>query len=174
MTVAGAAAQFQPQAFQQATSLYQMPLTMGQQLAQWGTPQDPTQSLVQAPGMQPADYTSAAAVGSQAANNQYKAEMDQYSGLLKGAGNLAGAGVDAAFTFSDERVKEGVDEVGSLHDGTPVYSYNYIGDSTPRIGLMAQDVEKTTPEAVKEFGGVKAVNYDKATARSRAMKALLG
>lgn len=174
LTVAGAAAGFQPQAFNQATSLYQMPLTMGQQLAQWGAPQDPTKSLVQGPQMQPADFISGSAVGAKLGTDQYKAQMDQYSGLLKGIGNVAGAGVDAAMMFSDERIKENKDEVGSLHDGTPVYSYNYIGDETPRIGLMAQDVEKTRPDAVKEFGGIKAVDYDKATARSRAMKALLG
>ncbi len=77
-------------------------------------------------------------------------------------------------TYSDERLKENKDEVGSLHDGTPIYKYNYLGDPVPRIGLMAQDVEKTTPDAVHEIGGFKAVNYDRATARSRAMKALLG
>ncbi len=173
MTVSGAAANFQPQAFNQATSLYQMPLTMGQQLAGWGAPQDPTKSIVQGPQMQPADYISGSAVGMKGATDQYNAQMAQYSGLLKGVSDLGGAAA-GAFMFSDERIKENKDEVGSLHDGTPVYSYNYIGDETPRIGLMAQDVEKTRPDAVREFGGIKAVDYDKATARSRAMKALLG
>jgi hypothetical protein len=27
------------------------------------------------------------------------------------------------------------------------------------MGVMAQDVEKVTPEAVEEIGGFKAVNY---------------
>lgn len=172
MTVSGAAANFQPQAFNQATSLYQMPLTMGQQLAAWGVPQDPTKFQVQGPQMQPADYTSASAVGMKGATDQYAAQMGLYSGALKGASDIASAGLKAV--VSDERVKENKDEVGSLHDGTPVYSYNYIGDETPRIGLMAQDVEKSRPDAVREFGGIKAVDYEKATARSRAMKALLG
>src|SRR5882757_8984018 len=103
-----------------------MPLTMGQQLAQWGAPQDPTKSLVQGPQMQPADYISGSAVGAKLGTDQYKAQMDQYSGLLKGLGNVAGGAADAAFMFSDENVKENKDEVGSLYDGTPVYSYNYI------------------------------------------------
>jgi hypothetical protein len=34
---------------------------------------------------------------------------------------------------------------------------------------MAQDVEKVRPEAVAEFNGIKMVDYDKATERSRAM-----
>lgn len=170
--VAQASAQFQPEAFKQATSLYQMPLTMGQQLAGWGAPQDPTKSNVQGPQINPTDYTSAAAIGMKGATDQYAAQAGQYGAMLKGVGDVAGAGLKA-YMMSDERVKENKDEVGSLHDGTPVYSYNYIGDETPRIGLMAQDVEKTRPDAVREFGGIKAVDYDKATARSRAMKALL-
>jgi hypothetical protein len=173
LAVGNSASQFADQAWNQGAQAYQMPLTMADKLQQWGTPVDPNTGTFQGPAMQPADYTSATAVGMKGATDTYNAQMGQYSGLLKGVGNIAGAGVDAAFMFSDERVKENVDEVGSLHDGTPVYKYNYIGDNMPRIGLMAQDVEKVRPDAVKEFGGIKAVNYDKATARSRAMKALL-
>lgn len=172
LAVGNSASQFAKDAWSQGAQAYQMPLTMGEQLAQWGTPVDPNTGAQQAPGMQPADYTGATAVGLKGASDMYKAQMDQYSGLLKGVGNVAGAGIDA-FMMSDERVKENIDEVGSLHDGTPVYNYNYIGNKTPQIGLMAQDVEKIRPDAVKEFGGIKHVNYEKATARSRAMKALL-
>lgn len=182
LAVAQAASQFQPQAFGEAAGLYQMPLTMGSQLSQWGLPQDPTKSFVQAPGLQPADYTSASAIGEKASADAFNAQTAQYGGLLSGLSNIGGAGIGAygmmnaapLVMTSDERVKENKDEVGSLHDGTPVYSYNYIGDKTPRIGLMAQDVEKTRPDAVHNIGGIKAVDYDKATARSRAMKALLG
>ena len=35
------------------------------------------------------------------------------------------------------------------------------------IGLLAQDVEKTTPHAVIEIGGFKAVDYRAATEASR-------
>ena len=65
--------------------------------------------------------------------------------------------------FSDERLKEAIEPVGSLYDGTNVYRYNYKGDPTPRIGLIAQEVEKTRPDAVIEIGGYKAVDYSKAT-----------
>lgn len=65
--------------------------------------------------------------------------------------------------FSDERLKEFIEPVGELYDGTNVYRYNYIGDPTPRIGLMAQEVEKVRPDAVVEIGGFKAVDYGKAT-----------
>lgn len=73
------------------------------------------------------------------------------------------SGLGSLFTSSDERLKEDIAPVGSLYDGQKVYSYRYKGDSTPRVGLLAQEVEKVHPEAVKEFGGFKAVNYGKAT-----------
>ena len=77
-------------------------------------------------------------------------------------GALAAAGTAAKFTTSDARVKEHKVQVGALHDGTPVYAFNYIGDPATRIGLIAQDVEKRRPDAVTEVNGVKAVDYRKA------------
>ena len=59
------------------------------------------------------------------------------------------------------------------YDSTPVYSYNYVGDRTPRMGLIAQDVERRTPNAVASLGGVKTVNYGKATQRARRIGGLL-
>jgi hypothetical protein len=79
-----------------------------------------------------------------------------------GAGSLAGM---AAF-FSDRRLKEDIAQVGTLFDGTPVYRYRYIGHNAFQIGLMAQDVEKTTPEAVVEINGFKAVEYKAATEKA--------
>lgn len=70
---------------------------------------------------------------------------------------------------SDERVKENIEPVGELNDGQTVYSYNYIGDVQPTIGLLAQEVEKVRPDAVVEFGGVKHVHYGKATERARGV-----
>ncbi len=84
----------------------------------------------------------------------------------KGASGLSSF---LALMPSDERIKENKAKVGALHDGTPVYSFNYIGNKKPQIGLMAQDLEKTMPEAVTEIGGLKHVNYDLATRKSRSM-----
>jgi hypothetical protein len=83
-------------------------------------------------------------------------------------GNLL-SGILGKFLPSDERLKENVAEVGSLNDGLPVYLYNYNGDQTPRIGLMAQDVEKVRPDAVAEIGGFKAVHYGRATELAAAL-----
>jgi Chaperone of endosialidase len=79
--------------------------------------------------------------------------------LLGGGLNLA----SSALLFSDERLKEDIEPVGELFDGTNVYRYRYIGDDTPRIGLMAQEVARTNPDAVHDIGGFLAVDYQKAT-----------
>src|SRR5882672_9497014 len=47
MGVAGAASQFQPQAFQEASTLYGLPASLAMQLSQFGSPQSPGGSLVQ-------------------------------------------------------------------------------------------------------------------------------
>ena len=65
--------------------------------------------------------------------------------------------------LSDRRLKTDIVKVGALFDGTPVYRYRYIGGDTAQIGLMAQDVELETPDAVFEFNGIKFVDYVAAT-----------
>ena len=75
--------------------------------------------------------------------------------------------------FSDERLKEDISKVGELFDGTNVYSYRYKGSHVPQIGLMAQEVEKTNPDAVTEIGGYKAVDYGKATSHAAKLAVFL-
>jgi hypothetical protein len=90
-----------------------------------------------------------------------------------GGGLLNGAISGIGSLFSDERLKEDIAPVGELYDGQKVYSYNYIGDPTPRIGLMAQEVQERYPDAVSEIGGFKAVNYGKATQYASDLAAFL-
>jgi hypothetical protein len=81
-------------------------------------------------------------------------------------GAIAGLlGATGSLIKSDMRSKEHIEQVGELFDGMPVYRFRYKGDPqhTMHIGLMAQDVEEVTPEAVIEIGGVKHVNYEIAT-----------
>jgi Chaperone of endosialidase len=83
-------------------------------------------------------------------------------------GELAG-GVGGLLKYlpSDRRLKQDISRVGALCDGTPVYRFRYIGSPVTHTGLMADDVEKTTPEAVVTVGGFKMVDYDAATHRAR-------
>jgi hypothetical protein len=89
-------------------------------------------------------------------------------------GLLGGAAMAAKFMPSDARVKENRIKVGALHDGTPVYAFNYVGDAKPRIGLLAQDVEQRRPDAVREVNGVKSVDYGKAAEFSGILGKLFG
>jgi hypothetical protein len=68
------------------------------------------------------------------------------------------------FKLSDRRFKTDVEQIGHTPNGLPIYTFRYLGDDEVHTGLMAQDVEKVKPEAVKEFGGIKHVNYELALA----------
>jgi hypothetical protein len=126
-----------------------------------------------------------AGLGTQASGTttgtQQMSGAQQFATLAGGISNLlgAGTGTDAngsasggsgllgLFTRSDRRLKEDIEQVGTLFDGTPVYGYRYKGAPAYHIGLMAQDVEKATPQAVIEINGYKAVDYRAATEASR-------
>lgn len=95
-----------------------------------------------------------------------------FGGLLS-AGSLAGqlgwnpfgaaAGAGAGLSLlSDERAKENIEPVGMSFNGQNIYRFNYKGNPLPQIGLMAQEVEKTRPEAVTEIDGIKYVDYRRA------------
>lgn len=79
------------------------------------------------------------------------------SGLQQMA-SLAGA-VAPFMPVSDIRMKRNIIPEGTSWKGLDVYTYNYLGQSTRRRGVMAQDVEKIYPDAVVEIGGVKRVDY---------------
>jgi hypothetical protein len=98
-------------------------------------------------------------MNAQAANAQAQASYS--SGLFGGGGALGGGVAMGLGTFmaSDKRLKTDIEKVGKTDAGLPIYTYKYKGDNKTQMGVMAQDVEKKTPKAVKEVGGFKAVNY---------------
>jgi hypothetical protein len=62
--------------------------------------------------------------------------------------------------FSDARLKENIKPVGETYDGLTTYTYNYKGDDTPQMGVMAQEVERKKPEALgPTINGFKTVRY---------------
>ena len=78
-------------------------------------------------------------------------------------GLLSYAGLGAGLLQSDERVKENIEPVGKTFDGQTIHKFNYVGNPTTHIGLLAQEVEHHHPAAVHSIGGLKMVNYDDAT-----------
>lgn len=106
-------------------------------------------------------------------------DMSMYANLMlpvaglggQQAGTSTSKGSSSSFgiSLSDERLKEDATRIGTLADGTPLFTYRYIGDDQERVGVMAQDVERTNPDAVVDtgFGDIKAVDYDKVIAKAR-------
>lgn len=76
-------------------------------------------------------------------------------GNLLGSAGLAGLGG----ILSDKRFKKNIKKIGKLDNGLNVYSYQYKGDETYHLGVMAQEVEEVNPNAVIEHDGIKYVKY---------------
>lgn len=90
--------------------------------------------------------------------NSYNAQQNQSNGFWNGLGAIGGA--LGGWAFSDERLKTDKERVGETEGGTPIYSYRYKGSPMMQMGVMAQDVKKKQPEAVKKTpSGFLAVNY---------------
>lgn len=99
---------------------------------------------------------------------------DSVGSILGGIGSLLGG--LGPFFLSDERAKEDIEPVGALNDGQTVYSYRYKGDPRTQIGLLAQEVERRHPDAVRRHAtGMRLVDYRRATrsARSAAPRGLM-
>ena len=96
-----------------------------------------------------------------AQNKFYNSQAEQATGnqFLNSAVQSAAA----AMMASDKRLKENLKPVGKLDNGLTVYCFNFKGSEVAQIGLIAQEVQKLIPEAVKEDeDGFLRVDYQKA------------
>jgi len=67
------------------------------------------------------------------------------------------------YAMSDERVKDGMQRVGQLDNGLPVYKYS-IGNGPTQIGLSAQEAGGLHPgAAMADDRGILHLDYDRAT-----------
>ncbi|RUZ76919.1 tail fiber domain-containing protein [Mesorhizobium sp. M7A.F.Ca.US.006.01.1.1] len=125
-------------------------------------------SQPQAAGYTPSTIPTTDNAGLINANYQQKvanvnAQNAQTGSLIGGLFGLGSAFAgNPAFLASDRRVKTDISKVGETDDGQNIYSYRYKAGGPMQLGLMAQEVERNTPDAVREFGGVKHVDYSKA------------
>jgi len=97
--------------------------------------------------------------------NSAPASTVKTGGGIGGLLNTASSVASIASMFSDENLKDNIELIGT-ENGHNVYKFNYKSDrDNPNkktyIGVMAQDVLQTNPEAVTEIDGFYAVNYDK-------------
>jgi len=91
--------------------------------------------------------------------------------ILEQLSPLLGSALEAYGTYkaSDKRVKENIQEVDNAIDKIKklkAFSYNYktTDPKDRRVGVIAQDVERIMPEAVKVINGIKHVDYAAVTA----------
>lgn len=94
--------------------------------------------------------------------NSDNARMGQWQANQAAMGSMLG-GLGGLFALSDERAKTDKDKIGETDDGMGIYSYRYKGTPQKQIGLMAQEVQKKKPKAVRKGAdGLLRVNYEKA------------
>lgn len=105
----------------------------------------------------------------QAANAQYNAALDRTNAQNAASGNLMsgmfglGAAAVPLLPFSDARLKENIVPIAQTPGGNKVYSYNFLWDKTPQIGVMAQEVEHIPGAVIEHPSGYKMVDYSKVT-----------
>lgn len=99
----------------------------------------------------------------QGANAQAAGAMGQANAQAQGTQNMLGLAAMAASMFSDERMKEDIERIGEMDDGTPIYTYKYKGDNKTQMGVMAQEARKKHPEAVAKdpLTNMLMVNYSR-------------
>lgn len=115
--------------------------------------------------------TSASAAGNALTNaanatasGQIAAGNAQSNALSSGLG-LASSGLGAYGLYtllSDMRFKTAIKPLGVTPGGHPWYEFEYLlQPGVKHQGVMAQEVEKLLPGAVKEINGIKHVDYSK-------------
>jgi hypothetical protein len=126
--------------------------------AQVGTPQ--FGAGTNQPSLPTVDYSGLVEQNYQNQLGAYNAKQQQSNAILGGLFGLGGKLIG----LSDERSKEDIHQVGEVA-GHKLYSFKYKkgkGDGKHHVGVMAQEVEKTRPDAVsKRPDGMREVNYGK-------------
>jgi hypothetical protein len=154
----------QQQAFNQALTQYNLPLNTLSALRTGAQVQNP--SFVNAPQQATtsgADILGASQMGYNAQMGGFNAQAAERNNMMQGLFSLGGAAL-----MSDIRLKQNINHIGTLPNGLPFYSFEYIdavknhplaGEGT-HIGVMAQEVEQVYPYAVSTLDdGYKVVNY---------------
>jgi hypothetical protein len=144
-----------------------MPLNTLSALRTGAQVQNPTfQNVPQQATTSGADVLGATTAAGNYNLGTYNAQQAAQSGLNSGLMGLGGS-LGAAAIMSDIRTKEHIKEIGMLHNGLPVYEYEYKPEWKAEaghgkfIGVMAHEVEAVMPEAViTRPDGYKMVNYE--------------
>lgn len=147
------------QALQEAYASRNQPINEITSLLSGSQVTQPNFMNIQGPQMPTVDYAGLVNSKYQGDLAAYNAKQASVGGAL---GSLASMFSFSPFTLSDRRAKRDIEKVGSLK-GHGLYEYFYKGehdDGKKHIGVMAQDVEKKRPDAVRKGSdGLRRVNY---------------
>ena len=114
------------------------------------------QNFGQAGVAQTPDLLNAATAQYGGALNQQSSQNAFMGDMIGGIGNLAAM----YFGYSDKRLKRDIKRIGTHPRGFGIYRYRFIGERGHRVGVIAQEVQRFVPEAVRaERGGLLKVNY---------------
>jgi hypothetical protein len=100
------------------------------------------------------DYSGAGDKQFQAGMQQQQMANQATGQLLQGASGMAGM-----FMMSDRRTKTDLQPIANDPRGFRWYRFRFVGETRPRIGVMAQEVARVMPAAVRSVRGVLHVNY---------------
>jgi hypothetical protein len=95
----------------------------------------------------------------QAYNAQTANANNFMNGLFGIGGALLSTPAAGAAIFSDLRLKKNLKRIGTALSGIGIYEFEYLWSKARHIGLVAQDVLKVRPEAVKVQAGYLTVDY---------------
>lgn len=152
------------QGYTQALTNYNLPLNTLSALRSGSQVQNP--SFVNVPQQATtsgADILGATQMGYNANMGGYNAQAAERNNMMQGLFSLGGAAM-----MSDIRLKQNINHIGTLPNGLPFYSFEYIdavkdhplAGKGLQVGVMAQEVEQVYPYAVSTLDdGYKVVNY---------------
>jgi hypothetical protein len=150
------------QAYNQGLQTYREPASTIATLMYGSQPTAPQQSAYNGGNVAGVDY---AGLINDNYNQQYNNWNTQQTNNAGTFGSLLGAAgtIGAALPWSDKRLKKNIKKVGNV-GGHDIHEYRFKGqtkDDPKTLGVMAQDVEKTRPDAVATDPetGFKKVNY---------------
>lgn len=87
-------------------------------------------------------------------------DMRQRAASDAGMGQFLGTVLGAAISHSDRRLKKSIRRIGTMANGLNVYEFTYVWGGMPRVGVMADEVERIMPAAVSvDAAGYKMVDY---------------
>lgn len=118
------------------------------------------------PSYAPQIAQQTAGIGQTIGQGEIAAGQAQQSAIGQGLNTIIGGAQAAASggLFSDRRLKKNIQKVGT-ENGHNIYTWDWaaqaerLGLTGSSRGVMADEVEKVMPEAIKELSGYKTVDY---------------